>query len=184
MGTIPGARPLRPSANSCALTSAGKRWPPTVCSEPGRPAAPQCRCSCRARYSRPGPRAISSPGGRVSRTVAGKAGELSRARPWGQPHCRAPAERPDSPGPFRPDSLRPPEAPPPDPSPVWPLLRRRSSGNGGSSKPRSCTERRAGQKTASSGRISTGDWKRPAQAGDTCGQGGSPAVGKCGQEVW
>lgn len=80
MGKIPLAgAPLRPAADSCTLTSAGKRWPPTVCSEPGRPADPQCRCSCRARYSRPGPRAICSPGGRVSCTARESRGAGERA---------------------------------------------------------------------------------------------------------
>lgn len=74
--------------------------------------------------------------------------------------------------------LRPfPRAPPRPASPVWPLFRRRSSGRGGSSKPWSSRGPRAGQKAVCSGRMSTGDWKRPAQVGDTWGQGGSPAVG-------
>lgn len=121
------------------------------------------------RHVQPGRQRQLHCGARAGREVPvpGLGGSLAPQRPGTVPILApAPPQEPAA------SSLRPRPGPA---SPVWPLLRRRSCGSGGSPKPRSCTGRRAGPKTVSSGRMSTGDWKRPAQAGDSWGQGGSPA---------
>lgn len=51
------------------LTSAAKRCPLTVCSEPGPVREPQCRCSCTARYCWAKPPVMASDSGSSRRTA-------------------------------------------------------------------------------------------------------------------